>query len=509
MIGLEVHVELSTRSKMFSRAPNPAHRTHDSATPNTLTDATVLALPGSLPVINRQALEMAILVGLALGCRIASRTRFDRKSYFYPDLPRGYQISQYGEPLCFDGLIELPRVDDQEQPVPGAESVRVGIVRAHLEEDAGKLLHEAPGGAAIDFSIVDLNRAGAPLLEIVTGPDFDSAAQAVAFARWLRTLCRFLGVSEGVMQKGHMRFEPNVNAILTLDDGRTVRTPITEIKNINSFRFLRQAIEYELAQQPARWEGTGLEQSPGNKRTCGWDARRGVTVPQRQKEEAHDYRYFPDPDLPPVEIPPAWVQSLRERLGELPHQREARYASAYGLSAREAAALVDERELCTLFEQAVAQAVARGVEPARAGRLTATTLLQSAARRANERHVGIHELGLTPPAIGQVVALRHAGRISAAGADELIGRLCDPTHAGVDVEALAQTCGLLVRHDASQLTRWIEQALERHPQAAADVRAGRTQALGRLIGEVMKLAAGQADAAAVRQELLRRLGDST
>jgi aspartyl-tRNA(Asn)/glutamyl-tRNA(Gln) amidotransferase subunit B len=251
-VGLEVHVELATRTKMFSRCPSPAHPEYDGAAPNTLIDPVVLALPGALPVMNREAVQMAMMVGLALNCSIAQRTKWDRKSYFYPDLPKGYQISQYDLPLCFDGIVSVPAIDDKGFVAEG-EAKQIGIIRAHLEEDAGKLLHEAPGGHAIDFSIVDWNRAGTPLLEIVTQPDFETADQVVSFARMLRNICRFLGVTEGIMQKGHMRFEPNINLILTLEGGKTVATPITEVKNLNSFKSLRGAIEYELTEQPRRW----------------------------------------------------------------------------------------------------------------------------------------------------------------------------------------------------------------------------------------------------------------
>ncbi|MEX2219975.1 MAG: Asp-tRNA(Asn)/Glu-tRNA(Gln) amidotransferase subunit GatB, partial [Phycisphaerales bacterium] len=322
IVGMEVHVELATRSKMFSRAPSPAHPASDAAPPNTLVDPVVAGLPGALPVANRAAVEMAMMVGLALGCQIATRTKWDRKSYFYPDLPKGYQISQYDLPLCGRGEVELPATDSVAQASRLPTTRRIRITRAHLEEDAGKLLHELPaaGGQSqpIDFSIADYNRAGTPLLEIVTEPDFDSADQAVAFARMLRTTCRFLGVSEGVMQKGHMRFEPNINCELTLDDGRTVRTPIVEVKNLNSFKSLRGAIEFEAQDQPRRWAQTRREQTPGTKTTRGWDDARAVTVPQREKEEAHDYRYFPDPDLLPVMINESWREPVRARHPHLP-----------------------------------------------------------------------------------------------------------------------------------------------------------------------------------------------
>ncbi|MFM1936301.1 MAG: Aspartyl/glutamyl-tRNA(Asn/Gln) amidotransferase subunit, partial [Planctomycetota bacterium] len=233
MVGLEIHIELATRSKMFTRVTSPGHPDAYDREPNALVDPVVAALPGTLPVMNRRAVEMSMQVGLALGCTVARRSKWDRKNYYYPDLPKGYQISQYDEPLCHDGRFALPLPDG---------SVRdIGIIRAHLEEDTGKLGHELPGGFRYEGSLVDLNRAGTPLLEVVTAPDFTSAAEVVAFAQELRSLCRFLGVTEGVMQKGHMRFEPNINVHIESPEGRLHKTPISEIKNLNSFKAVHGA----------------------------------------------------------------------------------------------------------------------------------------------------------------------------------------------------------------------------------------------------------------------------
>jgi len=514
MVGMEVHVELATRTKMFTRVANPAaahagshhadaHDPHAMA-PNTLIDPVVLALPGALPVMNLAAVEMSIKVGLALNCAIAPRTKWDRKSYFYPDLPKAYQISQYDLPICFDGSLDVPGTDDQGRIDPALPSTRIGIIRAHLEEDAGKLLHEAPGGHAIDGSIVDLNRAGTPLLEIVTQPDFTSADQCVAFARTLRNICRFLGVSEGVMQRGHMRFEPNINCVLTLHNGHTVKTPIVEVKNLNSFKSLKGAIEFEAAEQPRRWLADGREMGRGMKTTRGWDDARATTFIQREKEDAHDYRYFPDPDLPPVIIDQPWIERLRAQVPELPPARFARYVNDYGLGAKEAAALVDERDTCVFYEATVEQLVARGIERLRAGKLAANFLLQSGAKRANERGVMIHELGIAPGAVAAVAALREQGRVNPSNADELFGLLCDDP--GASAEALATSRGMLIVRDDAAMKKWIEQAVSENAQAAADVRAGKHAALGRLVGAAMKLSGGSADAKTIREELLKHLG---
>jgi aspartyl-tRNA(Asn)/glutamyl-tRNA(Gln) amidotransferase subunit B len=505
-VGLEIHVELSTRSKMFSRAPNPAHVRVEASGPNTLIDPVVLALPGSLPVMNVAAVEMAMMVGLALGCRVATFTKWDRKAYFYPDLPKAYQISQYDLPLCLDGSVEMPPCDAGGNPIAGGAARRVGIIRAHLEEDAGKLLHEAPGGRAIDFSIVDLNRAGTPLLEIVTAPDFTAADDVVAFARMLRDTCRFLGVTEGVMEKGHIRFEPNINMVLTLDDGDTAVTPISEVKNLNSFKALGAAIEHEAREQPRRWRTDGRVHGPGQKRTMGWDDARGVTIVRREKEDAHDYRYFPDPDLPPVVVDTAWRDRVAARIPELPHARRARYATEFALGTREAAALTEDRGVCLFFEACVEEMKALGITHARSGRLAANLILQNATKRANERGAAVDALGITPSQLARLAKLREDGRVGPNAVDELLG-LCVDGPAS-DVEELARSRGLLTVRDDATLGRWCREAVEAHPQAAADVRAGKMQAIGRLVGEVMKRSGGQADASAARERLLAVLRGS-
>ena len=281
--------------------------------------------------------------GLALGCKIARHTKWDRKSYYYPDLPKNYQISQYDLPLCYEGEFELVRKD--------GSTLKIRIRRAHLEEDAGKLLHEAPGGYAIDFSIVDLNRAGTPLLEIVTEPDFSSPQDVALFGQELQKLVQFLGVSQGQMQMGHMRFEPNINVHITDQDGKVHKTAITEIKNLNSFSVLERATAYEVQRQIRQWEETG---SLGRKSTYGWDEASGTTFLQREKEEANDYRYFPDPDLVPVEVDEAWLAELKAQIGELPAARRKRYVEALGLSATDAAMLAGDRATGEFYEAAIA-----------------------------------------------------------------------------------------------------------------------------------------------------------
>lgn len=502
-IGLEVHVELATRTKMFTRVGNPAHEDFEGSDPNTLIDPVVLGLPGTLPVLNGAAVEMSVRVGLALGCEIATFTKWDRKSYFYPDLPKAYQISQYDLPVCGDGSLDIPVHDPETDEI---RMKRVGIIRAHLEEDAGKLLHEWPGGGRIDYSIVDLNRAGTPLLEIVTAPDFDNAEDVVAFAQALRNVCRGLGVSEGVMQKGHMRFEPNINATLELRDGHVVVTPIVEIKNLNSFRALRGSIEHELREQPGRWVEDGREMGAGAKTTRGWDDVREVTVLQREKEDAHDYRYFPDPDLLPVSIDAAWVDELRSGLPEAPHERAARYRRDHAMSWKESTALSDEPGVGALLDRAVQRCVDGGLERDRAFRICANLVLQGLFRIANERGVEVMALGLDGERLSEAVVLRAEDRVSANGAERLLEVMVE--RPGESGESIAEGEGLLQVRDDGALEAWVDEVLSDPAleKSAEDVRAGKTAAVGRLIGAVMQKSGGRADAARVRGLLLERLG---
>ncbi len=510
VVGMEVHVELATRSKMFSRAPNPAcagSAAMEEPEPNSLVDPVVLALPGALPVMNRAAVEMSMRVGLALGCRIAAVSRWDRKSYFYPDLPKAYQISQYDRPLCEEGVVEVPGVDERGVFDLAGERTRVRILRAHLEEDAGKLLHEMPGGGRLDGSIVDLNRAGTPLLEIVTEPDFRSAEQCVSFARLLRLTCRFLGVTEGVMQRGHMRFEPNINCRLRLRDGREVATPIVEIKNLNSFRALGETIEYELREQPGRWVEDGRELGPGTKTTRGWDTARRVTVVQREKEDAHDYRYFPDPDLPVVNVDEAWRERVRAGVPELPLARMDRYAAEAGVNGAEAAALVEERETAELYDAIVEALVEMGRTRGDVARAAANLLLQQGFKLANERGagagVGVAGLGFSAAQAAGIVALRIDGDITSAAVEVLLIECCKDSTA--DPREVASALGLVVVRDAAQLEAWCDEVIAAQPGVADQVRNGKVQAVGRLIGLVMAKSGGTADAREAREVLLRKL----
>ncbi len=513
IIGLEVHVQLRTRTKMFCGCA-----VEFGAPPNSRICPVCLGLPGALPVINRAAVELAVRAGLALNCSIARVTRWDRKSYFYPDLPKNYQISQYDRPLGERGGFDLP-------PPPAVRRIR--IRRVHLEEDAGKNLHDWPG-----FTAVDLNRAGTPLLEIVTEPDLRSAAEAREFAVQLQRLMRYLGLSEADMQKGQMRFEPNINVRIRRDQCEYL-TPIVEVKNLNSFRSLQAAIECEIRRQVEVWLEDGRTAAPGNKSNRGWDDVQLVTLPQREKEEAHDYRYFPDPDLVPLTIDPAWVEELRASLPELPIPRTERFVREYGLAPRDAAALVDDRATADLLDHAARSGGDRAI--------LARHFLSFWAMLAHQRATTIAGLGLPPAALAELAELVRAGEINATAAAKIAGLMIErvwgpltrdtpqgPLPASTEVaalprpgtgrappcpRALAAELGLLQTRDADQIAAWVEQAMAANAGAVRDALSNPKKlqaARGFLAGQVMKLSGGRADpklAAALLEQRLRELGE--
>ena len=484
LIGMEIHVQLATRSKMFTSAANVAYPGHANAEPNTMVDPIVLGMPGVLPVINKQAVEMAMMVGLALGCKIAEFTKWDRKSYYYPDLPKNYQISQYDLPLCGEGSIELPLSDGTYKTVR--------IRRAHLEEDAGKLLHEGHD----EFSQVDLNRAGTPLLEIVTEPDLTSPEEARLFGEELRRICRYLGVSQGIMQQGHMRFEPNINLHIT-HEGKVYKTPIAEIKNLNSFRAVERACAYEIQRQFAAWNSEGRVQQKMRKSTFGWDDDKGVTVLQRDKEEADDYRYFPDPDLVPVTVDAAWRDRVAVGVVEMPIQRRKRYEQDYKLSPAESMVLVEERPVAELFEASIAQGGN--------ARRVVNILLQKAAMAANEQGKLISDLPVTATQYAALAGLVESGTISATAAavfDELVKQ------PGVEPKSIAEKLGVIQVRDVGATEKWVDEALAANPKAVDDYKKNpkkKQASLGFLRGAVMKASQGKADPKMVGELLEKKL----
>jgi len=466
LIGLEIHVQLATATKMFTAVANGA--TNFGAEPNSLVDPVILGLPGTLPVINKKAVDYSIMVGLALGCRIARQTKWDRKSYYYPDLPKNYQISQYDLPLCGEGMFEIAGED--------GSSKKVRIRRAHLEEDAGKLLHEAPGGHPIDHSIVDLNRAGTPLLEIVTEPDLSSPKDVATFGQELQKLVQFLGVSEGQMQMGHMRFEPNINVHITDSAGNVHKTAITEIKNLNSFSVLERATAYEIQRQIHEWLDTG---SLGKKSTYGWDEANERTFHQRDKEDAQDYRYFPDPDLPLVEVDDVWLGELKSQVGELPAARRKRYIDTLELSPADAGTLVADRATGDYFEKAL---IAAG-----GSRRVANLVLSHGRRLCNERGCALSELGILPERVAEIARLIDANQVAPSSAGAIFDKLIEED---APAEAVAKSLGLIQVSDTGAIDAAIDALIAKNPPPLQDFRSGRQQAMGALVGMIMKSAKG-------------------
>ncbi|GAB5497357.1 MAG: Asp-tRNA(Asn)/Glu-tRNA(Gln) amidotransferase subunit GatB [Phycisphaerales bacterium] len=497
VIGMEIHVQLATQTKLLTRAPNTARPGAEESNPNTLTDRVVLALPGALPVMNRSAVELSMLVGLALGCRLNERTIWDRKSYFYPDLPKAYQTSQYDLPVCAEGVLDVPVMDESGFIDLSAQVNPVRITRAHLEEDAGKLVHE---GAR--YSLVDLNRAGTPLLEIVTEPDMHSADEAVAFGRFVRTICKAVGATQGVMMRGHMRFEPNINLELTLKDGSVIATPIVEVKNLNSFRSLAGAIAYEIKQQPKRWADSGETHGQGMKSTRGWDDDKEITVLQRSKEDALDYRYFPEPDLAPVVLDQKWLSDILARMPELPLAKMMRYVKEQGLSERDAQQIAESRAASALFDGARTIAADLGVPAADADRHASILIIRSVTKTANDLGKSIGDLDLETARLAELVKLRHEDTVSAQSADAIVAAMIGSEESA---RAIAERHGLVQISDTGQLETWCDEVIAELPEMVEQIRAGKTAAIGRLIGEVKKKSGGSADAKLVRDILFAKI----
>ena len=478
VLGLEVHVELNTASKMFCGCS-----TAFGADPNTQTCPVCLGLPGSLPVINRKAVESAIRIGLALGCSIAESCRFARKNYFYPDMTKDFQTSQYDEPIAFDGLVRI-EVDGEPYEVP--------IERAHMEEDAGKLLHVGASGRIqdADYSLVDYNRAGVPLIEIVTKPVTGTGAKAPQVARayvsWLRDLVKALGVSDARMEQGSLRCDANISL---MPKGATELGLRTETKNVNSLRSIERALMYEIRRQAAILAGGGRVKQE----TRHWDED-GYTSPGRSKEQAEDYRYFPEPDLVPVAPSRAWVDELRATLPEPPAQRRARLQAEWGYSDLEMRDVVNAGAL-----EPIAETVAAGCGPQPARKWWLTEL----ARRANETGVGLDELAITPAQVAELQGLVEAGTLN----DLLARQVVDGVLAGEGGPAeVVAARGLAVVSDDGALASAVERAIAANPDAAQKVRDGKAQAAGAIMGAVMREMKGQADAGRVRALIMEKLG---
>ncbi len=473
VVGIETHAQLSTQSKIFSGAS-----TAFGAAPNTQASAICLALPGVLPTLNRGAVERAIRFGLAVGAQISPRSVFARKNYFYPDLPKGYQISQYELPIVVGGTIVIVTPE-------GEKSIR--LTRAHLEEDAGKSLHEDFHG----MSGIDLNRAGTPLLEIVSEPDLRGAQEAVSYAKTLHALVRWIGICDGNMQEGSFRCDANVSV---RRPGETAYGTRCEIKNLNSFRFLEKAIEYEARRQ------IELIQDGGKvvQETRLFDPDKNETRSMRSKEDAQDYRYFPDPDLPPLAVDEAWIARVRGELPELPAAKKARFMSQYGLTAYDAHTLTASREIADYFE---ATAAALGQD----AKLAANWVMGELSAALNRHEIDIPASPIAPAQLAKLLARILDNTISGKIAKDVFEAIWSGEQGG-DADAIISARGLKQISDSGAIEAIVDEVLKANAKSVEEFRAGKEKAFNALVGQVMKASRGQANPAQVNEILKKKLG---
>ena len=473
VIGLEVHVQLATRTKIFCSCP-----VEFGAAPNTHVCAVCLGLPGALPVLSRQAVELAISAALALRCRINPFSRFARKNYFYPDLPKGYQISQYDQPLAEHGYVDI---------LSGEGKKRIGVTRVHMEDDAGKSIHDGfPDSERNTY--VDLNRSGTPLIEIVSEPDMRTPDEAYAYVTEVKQMMQYIGVSDCDMEKGQLRCDANVSVRLR---GAEKFGTKAEVKNLNSFRFLKLALEYEIERQVELIESGGKVVQE----TRLYNVESGRTVGMRSKEQAHDYRYFPEPDLVPLRISEHWLHEVRAKLPELPADRRDRYVSTYGLREYDAQVLTLTRETGDYFEQAA--------KVSGDGRATANWvigdlmgLLKAAGREITESPVSAQHLG-------ELVALINKGELSGKLAKEILPKMFE---SGGAAAVIMEREGLKQISDTGELDKIVDEVLSANPKQVEQYKSGKTAVMGFLVGQVMKASRGQANPGAVNETLKRKLG---
>lgn len=482
VIGLEVHVQLSTESKMFSSCG-----TEFGLPPNTQTDPVSLGLPGTLPVMNKKAFELALKTAVALRAEIATFTKWDRKNYYYPDLPKNYQISQYDLPFSRRGWIEIP-----VHKTGGGGKCR--LTRVHLEEDTGKLIHAAGG-----MSEVDLNRAGIPLLEIVTEPDIRSPADARACLEELRLTLRYLGVSDCEMQEGSLRCDANVNLHIE-KDGATAATPIVEIKNLNSFRSVEKALEYEAERQYREWLETGKTIDDAFKTTRGWNDVEEVTKPQRQKETAADYRYFPEPDLVPVVVDEKWLDRIRALIGELPTERRRRFETDYGLSAYDANVLVEQGKDVADYYDEVAKITGEY-------KIACNWIQQDVLRTIKETKRTIADFPVRPVALAELIDKVRRKELNTNQGREVLAKMIET---GESADSIISAGGYVLVSDRDSISAALDAALANNPKAIEDLKGGKKKpeaVKGFLRGQVMKQTGGKADPALVGELLEARLAE--
>ncbi|MCY4582082.1 MAG: Asp-tRNA(Asn)/Glu-tRNA(Gln) amidotransferase subunit GatB [Chloroflexi bacterium] len=481
VIGLEVHAQLRTSSKMYCACPAD----YQDSEPNTRVCPVCLGLPGSLPVINREAIRSIIMIGLALHCSIPSHSKFDRKNYPYPDLMKGYQISQYDLPLCVDGYMDV-NVEGERR--------RVGIERVHMEEDVAKLSHLTDPATGEGYSLVDVNRSGVPLVEMVSRPDIRSAEEARQYLMAYQSILRYLGVSTANMDEGSFRCDANVS--IRPKGSETFGTKV-EVKNMNSFRSVFRAIEHEVERQ-AKVLGSGGRVV---QETRGWLEDKGVTTSLRSKEEANDYRYFPEPDLPPLNVDPAWVAEISELLPELPEERRLRFTTEHGLPAYDASLLTATPGLADYYEATLRHAREGGSADGVA-KAAANWTLTELGRLANETHTEIHESPVTPERLAELLVILENGTLGTPQGKRAIEEMF---HTGKSAQAVVADLGLVQISDTDELAGTVAQAIDSNPQAVADYLAGKETAAKFLVGQVMKATRGNANPSVVADIIVEQL----
>lgn len=491
-IGMEVHLELKTKSKMFCDSRNGLGQESE---PNVHICPVCTGQPGTLPVPNRQAIEFTQLAGLALNCEIAKNSKFDRKNYFYPDLPKGYQISQYDQPLCRNGVLEIPNPIRQ---LADQSPKKIGITRIHLEEDTGKLIH--PKGA--NYSLVDFNRAGVPLMELVTEPDIESGADARLFCQKLQQICRYLDISDADMEKGNMRCEANIS--LYKEGEEKLSGTKVEVKNINSFKFVEKAIDYEIKRQAeALKKGEKIIQE-----TRGWDEAKGETVSQRTKESAHDYRYFPEPDIPPFQFTEDYIENLRRKLPELPEAKKQRFISEYGLSGENVDVIAGDRNLAEYFESVVSEIKEKlnckefQVGEEKCLKLAANYMVSELQKYLVKNGQKIEEVKITPENYAELIGFVAEGKINSSAAQAVLEEMYQT---GGDPSQIIEAKGLLQVSDEKELETAVDNVIDKNPKSAEDYKKGKTNALQFLVGQIMKETKGKANPKIAGEILINKL----
>lgn len=477
VIGMEIHIELKTKSKMFCDSKNGLG---EEGKPNIHICPVCTGQPGTLPVPNRQAIEFVQLAGLALNCEINLDSKFDRKNYFYPDLPKGYQISQYDQPLCGRGKLKV------------GSGKEIGITRIHLEEDTGKLIHDKDGKG----TLVDFNRAGVPLMELVTEPDFETGAEARLFCQKLQQICRYLGISGADMEKGHMRCEANISLYKEGQD-KLSGTKV-EVKNINSFKFVEKAIDYEIARQTEALEnGEKIIQE-----TRGFDSNKNITVSQRTKESAHDYRYFPEPDIPPLKFTQQYISELKNKLPELPDQKSQRFKDEYGLLDSDIEILTAEKDMADYFEEVISEIKEKICSEEKLVKLAVNYLITETRKHLAENEHDIRDIKITPENYAELIGLVADGKINSSAAQTI---LLEMYKTGGDPSHIIKEKNLLQMSDIKELEEIIQKVLDANSQSVGDYKKGKTNALQFLVGQVMKETRGKANPGVVGEILNNKL----